>query len=387
MGKGGKADKRKLEEELKESKKARKAKDKAKDKGDSKKRKDKAKGKQKPKGKAKEEAVLEEEVAAESVEPEQVSQAPEEAGASEPEEPEPEPEPEPAANGEEAEPETAADADEPEPEPEPEPDGVPAQPEPAADDGPLVTREEIVALPRIYKIGKRPLSKLLGWGELTYTRLIDGRTPNKQHAEQLRRLIDEPAAYAQLLERGRESGVITAVAYQKSRDAVDALLGDTAQDGEKLHAVATRFCVLAEGDLTPRALQVLMYYAHGWSLKILGAPLFDFQPTAGASGPEYAQISTGYGYDAIQQAFQHAAEHDSRANRQVLTDEEISLVEAVYAHYGQFSGSALARMASEEPPYRKARKRMAEEPEDVSAGVITAKSLEKHFADAPCPIQ
>ena len=250
----------------------------------------------------------------------------------------------------------------------------------------VVTPADIREIPARYCIGKRPLSLLLGWGELTYTRLIDGRTPNKQHAEELRRIIDEPAAYAEILERGRESGIITPLAYQKSRDAVDALLGDEAKDGEKFHAVASRFCVLAEGDLTPRALQVLVFYAHGWSFRILDAPLFAIQPAATTAGPEYAQIRTGYGYDAIQQVYRHAAEHDSRARRQVLADGENELVEAVYAHYGKFSGQELARMAREEQPYRKALKRADETPEGAAPSAITGKSMEKHFADAPCPI-
>ena len=45
-----------------------------------------------------------------------------------------------------------------------------------------VSPDEIRAVPARYAIGKRPLSILLGWGELTYTRLLDGNTPTARHA-------------------------------------------------------------------------------------------------------------------------------------------------------------------------------------------------------------
>ena len=123
-----------------------------------------------------------------------------------------------------------------------------------SDETPIVTPEQISLLPKRYAIGKRPLSRLLGWGELTYTRLLEGRTPNKEHAEELRHLIDEPAAFARLLEQGRASGVITETAYNRSRRALDGIIEEGHQGSVALFAVADHLCVLAEGDLTPRAL-------------------------------------------------------------------------------------------------------------------------------------
>ena len=172
----------------------------------------------------------------------------------------------------------------------------------------LATPEQIRQLPRQYAIGKRPLSKLLGWGELTYTRLIDGRTPNAEHSAEIIYLLNNPAAYARILEIGREKGLITNVAYEKSRRAVDALLAEHAAEGIapndplKAFAVADRLCALAEGDLTPRMLQTLMRLAQEECVETLGESLFETESIEVDWGYEYPQIAAAYSFADIQAA-------------------------------------------------------------------------------------
>ena len=243
---------------------------------------------------------------------------------------------------------------------------------------PLVTPEQISLLPKRYAIGKRPLSRLLGWGELTYTRLLEGRTPNKEHAEELRHLIDEPAAFARLLNQGRASGVITEMAYKRSRRALDDIIGEGHQGSVALFAVADRLCVLAEGDLTPRALQALMYFTQGWSIARLGEPLFDTLPRAASYGPEYPQIRETYSFEAIQAACTHVPKSDG--DPQGLTDAASKLVSEVYQRYCDLSGTALCREARSQSPWRKARKRAGVPDGDDCDEPITMKSMKKFFA-------
>lgn len=247
----------------------------------------------------------------------------------------------------------------------------------------VVTPEDISLIPKRYAIGKRPLSLLLGWGELTYTRLLDGNTPSAQHAAELRRLLDDPAAFARLLETGR--GRITDLAYTRSMRAVDALLEDEggAINATKIFAVADRLCILAEGDLTPSALQRLVYYAQGHCFALLGHPLFDELPRAAASGPVYDRIFEGYTYDEIQRVSDAATESgkvNEGFDKELLTAEEVDVIDKVYARYGESSGQKLSKMAREEAPWRKARKRA-----DVKSGEecnerLTAKSMTKFFS-------
>jgi uncharacterized phage-associated protein len=240
----------------------------------------------------------------------------------------------------------------------------------------VVTPADISALPERYAIGKRPLSLLLGWGELTYTRLLDGNTPSQQHAVELRRLIDDPAAFARLLETGRNR--ITETAYMRSFRAVDQLLIDQggAIRATRIFVVADRICMLAKGDLTPGALQRLVYYAHGSSFAALGVPLFDELPRAAAAGPEYERITKGYSFEEIQRA----ACEETPMDADILTKQEVSVIDAAYDRYGDYSGQALARMSREGAPWKKARKRADASKSESGSEVITAKSMKKFFS-------
>ncbi len=275
------------------------------------------------------------------------------------------------------------------------PESAPAEPSPSTrEPNPpaRITPEQIAEIPRRYAIGKRPLSKLLGWGELTYTRLLDGCTPNQEHANELRHLLEEPAAFARLLERGRAQGVITDVAYRRSRNALDDILSEQSPDSMVMFEIADRLCVLAEGELTPHALQALVYLVQGWSTAHLGDPLFSSQPTAAAYGPEYRPIREAYSFASIQETFTRSrgsgagsagavgAQSDSQADAGQLHAQCMAEVDFVFQKYGDLSGSALCRETRSQAPWRKARKR-ADAPEGADCDeLITIKSMKKFFA-------
>jgi len=63
--------------------------------------------------------------------------------------------------------------------------------------------EKILEIPQKYNIGKRPISLLLGWGEMTFTRYCDGDMPTKQYSDVLQRIYDDPAFYLSLLEENK----------------------------------------------------------------------------------------------------------------------------------------------------------------------------------------
>ena len=260
----------------------------------------------------------------------------------------------------------------------------------------VVSPEDIRTIPERYAIGKRPLSILLGWGELTYTRLLDGNTPTPQHAAELRRLLDDPAAFARLLETGRSR--ITDIAYARSFRAVDSLLA--AEGGAfaatKIFAVADRLCSLAEGDLTPSALQRLAYYSQGLCLAQLDTMLFNELPRAAASGPIYDRLYEGYTYDEIQRVSATSLEGSSTSgdssnrrnaslgiasiDRELLSEKEISIIDLAYKRYGDLSGQALSNLSRSEAPWKKARKRAGANAGEDCLERITAKSMAKFFS-------
>ena len=247
-----------------------------------------------------------------------------------------------------------------------------------------ITPEDIKALPTRYAIGKRPLSIALGWGELTYTRLLAGNTPSPEHAAELQRLFDDPAQFARTLDANRNK--ITEAAYTRSLQAVDDLLANEggAARATRIFAVADKLCALAKGDLTPNALQQLVFLAQGTCLARAGALPFDDLPLATEAGAFYERLDGLYTYDEIQSVASRAAndsiEEQATGCTTPLSASEIKALEAAYKTYGHSSGQELSRLVCESAPWRKARKRAKAEASQGRFERMTEKNMRKYFS-------
>lgn len=130
------------------------------------------------------------------------------------------------------------------------------------------TKEQLLLMMKQYEIGRKPLSRLLGWGDTTVLRYLDGVRPNPEFAGRIAQLYRDPWAYASVLEQGRER--LTPLAYRKSRQAVDRLLtGDRTREAIQLVIAA------AAGDIAPSGVIAVLHYAQVQSLAVRGYPLFE----------------------------------------------------------------------------------------------------------------
>ena len=59
----------------------------------------------------------------------------------------------------------------------------------------IISLEKILEIPQKYNIGKRPLSLLLGWGEMTFSRYCEGDMPTKQYSDILLKIHERPEYY------------------------------------------------------------------------------------------------------------------------------------------------------------------------------------------------
>lgn len=89
----------------------------------------------------------------------------------------------------------------------------------------IISLEKILEIPQKYNIGKRPLSLLLDWGEMTFSRYCDGDMPTKQYSDILQKIYDEPKYYKDLLEKNKDN-LKSSQAYEKSKRKVQELLGE-----------------------------------------------------------------------------------------------------------------------------------------------------------------
>jgi len=119
------------------------------------------------------------------------------------------------------------------------------------------------------------------------------------------------------------------------------------------------------GDLISNLkLQKLVYYAQGFHLAIHGKPLFDEETEAWIYGPAIPELYSGYK--------KYGSGHipsPTDTDFSVFDEEIRSLLDEVYAVFGQYSAWKLANMTHEEPPWRDA----------AECGTITHDSMREYF--------
>ncbi len=136
------------------------------------------------------------------------------------------------------------------------------------------TKERLLSLMEQYEIGKKPLSRLLGWGETTVMRYLDGVEPNKEFALRIEELSKDPWQYAELLER--QGNVLTDTAYRKTKRAVCRRIFCDKSTEAMQYVIG-----LAEGDISPYRVIAVLYYAQVYSLVCRGLPIFEEEVSAG----------------------------------------------------------------------------------------------------------
>jgi len=159
------------------------------------------------------------------------------------------------------------------------------------------TKEQLLSMMQRYEIGKKPLAKLLGWGETTVLRYLDGVEPNGEFARRIEELAKNPWEYALLLERNGE--VLTGTAYKKTRKAVlREIFCD--RSTEAMQYVIS----LAEGDIAPYRVVAVLYYAQVCALVLHGEPLFEEEAEFAVKGtsvyPRLYEQMRNYGIKVMQ---------------------------------------------------------------------------------------
>ncbi|MDA2384706.1 DUF4065 domain-containing protein [Bacillus cereus] len=209
----------------------------------------------------------------------------------------------------------------------------------------LVTISEIREVLEKYKIGKRPLSLLLGWGEVTLTRYVNGDIPTKQYSDILKRLGRDQSFMLYILERNKD--LITQKAYRVSKEAIAKLQENDdipSTQTTKIEEVAN-YLLYKNDDITPLALQKLLYYAQGFCKVFTGTYLFEDDCEVGSHGPVYRVIFNKYKvyqYDNLE------VNYDSTNQ---LTQIEKEILDCVINTLGCYSGKSLEKMIQFDLPW------------------------------------
>lgn len=237
----------------------------------------------------------------------------------------------------------------------------------------LITIEDIQLILDKYNIGKRPLSILLGWGEVTITRYLDGAIPTKEYSEKLSEILSSPDTMKSILESN--SKAISESTYKKCKEAVDKAKNSefNALSLENKIDSITKYLLINLSEITPLALQKLLYYAQGFNKVFNDTFLFKDDCQAWAHGPVYNEIYHKYknfGYDPIDLTVSYDV---SKLN---ITNSEKEVLETVIRNFGCYSGKILERMTHSEHPWLATRNGLSD---DTPSNEIIEKELISNY--------
>ncbi len=210
----------------------------------------------------------------------------------------------------------------------------------------IISLDEILSIPKKYAIGKRPLSLLLGWGEQTFTRYCNGDMPSKQYSDILRRLYNEPIYYNELLQNNKDR-MKSNSSYEKSNIAVKNLIG--IPENSKIENVIGYLLYKCE-DVTPLALQKLLYYVQGFFYAFNNVFIFEDDCEAWVRGPVYRKVYhkySDYKYDTIDSA-------DS-FDETIFSVAEKAVIDSIVDNFSCYSGKVLERFTHSEQPWIETR--------------------------------
>ena len=231
----------------------------------------------------------------------------------------------------------------------------------------IITVEQIEKIVEMYGIGKRNLSKLLGFGELTLTRYLDMDMPTRLYSDVLFSVLD----YKQMLLLAAENkDKVSPKVYEKLLNSVRVIIDS--ENNNKLIAVS-KYIVSEVKDITNLAVQKLLYFCQIVSFATKDRLMFTDACEAWRYGPVYTSIYyrlNKYTYDSI-----NSKEFDELEGIKLDADDK-EIIDAVLNSFGILSGTKLKEMSHKTSPWLKAREGIRDY--ENSNRIITNKSIKEY---------
>lgn len=236
----------------------------------------------------------------------------------------------------------------------------------------IIKISEIDEILKKYKIGKKPLAKLLGWGEVTLIRYLNGDIPTRPYSDELYKLLNDSKYMEEVLEKNKNS--ITVKAYNNVKNAIKKLNEISFKiDLESEIELIAEYIILIGKEITPLALQKVLYYAQGFYKAFFGEFLFEDDCEAWVHGPVYTKI-----YDKYKMFksgnIQPSMDYDVS---DIIEDEKKELLDVIIKCFGYYNGKALEKMSHYETPWMNARNGLPVN--ENSNNVIEKDDIEEYF--------
>lgn len=236
----------------------------------------------------------------------------------------------------------------------------------------LVSIDDIQKLMDIYHMGKAPLSIALGFGEITITRYLSGQMPSKEYSDVIKEALSSPQYMIQLLNENAEK--IGETAYKKAMKAAKETADLFGVSDKMLLTLSYIFERMEE--VTPLALQKLLYYIQGIYMVMFDTPLYKEDCMAWTHGPVYEEV-----YDLFKD-FKYNPIEDNRFaifkdRFEELNEQEKKVIDLVIDTFGKYSGKVLESITHEELPWKNAR--VGYEASEPSREIISKEEIKDYF--------
>lgn len=240
----------------------------------------------------------------------------------------------------------------------------------------LASLEIVQDLPAKYGIGKRPLSTLLGWGEVTYSRFANGLAPSPAYSDIIKRLHDDPKLFLKLLLSNRNR--IASSAFEKSYQATQNALESECSGASKLISLANYLKHLSDNALDKIGVQKLIYYIQGFAGNLISDPIVTRAPKAWAYGPVYGEE---YYYEVVTLDVPlDDPGCDPDLFKGDFTADELQVIDDVFLAFRPYSTWTWAEMTHSETPWLEARNRAGASAGEKSDERIPLKDIEGYFS-------
>ena len=223
----------------------------------------------------------------------------------------------------------------------------------------VITSEEIRQILEKYRIGKKPLAKLLGWGETTIIRYMEGDIPTSEYSNKLRTILDNPEYYYDLLMKRKDC--LTNVAFKKSKKAVLSKIM-----ASKIYAVAYYLIDKSDAEVCPSYIQYLLYYVQAFSLALYDTEMFE---------EEYAINNEKMPYLKLYQSMKRCGIQKLDLGDDYLNEEEKELIDEVYEAFMWYGPKALEALMNFE------RTMMKVSLDKFNYKIISKESIKQYFKD------
>lgn len=189
----------------------------------------------------------------------------------------------------------------------------------------VITSEEIRQILEKYRIGKKPLAKLLGWGETTIIRYMEGDIPTCEYSNKLKTILDSPEYYYDLLMKRKDC--LTQVAFNKSKKAVLSKIM-----ASRIYVVTYYLINKSDAEVCASYIQYLLYYIQAFSLALYDKEMFD---------EDYMINNEKMPYFKLYQNMKRCGIQKLALGDEFLNDEEKELIDEVYEAFLWYGPKAL----------------------------------------------